>query len=259
METELMRHLKSLAFIYERKEFIDGDPSWFMHQIEGETNKELLAFIASALSYGSRKQFMKKINLLFCDIKSVCDNNVKQWLVERRFCKLVPNEGVEADEAFYRLYSNRTFNSFLEALALLVESYGSLKAFLMKSMTTKDCMEALTLITDWFANHNSKGVIPQNTSSSCKRLCMFMRWMVRDNSTVDIGIWSDIIDKRTLIMPMDTHVVQEAMRLGIIKSGSTSMTNARRLTSIMANVFPDDPLLADFALFGYGVSEKTHE
>jgi uncharacterized protein (TIGR02757 family) len=84
---------------------------------------------------------------------------------------------------------------------------------------------------------------------------MFLRWMVRDNSPVDLGIWSDFIDKRTLIIPMDTHVVNEAIALKLIDSPSTSMSNAIKLTKRLSKTFPDDPLKGDFALFGYGVNK----
>ena len=77
------------------------------------------------------------------------------------------------------------------------------------------------------------------------------------NSHVDLGLWADIIDRRTLIMPLDTHVVQEALRLGLLKSRTASMATARRLTDAMLEVFPDDPLRGDFALFGLGVDEET--
>jgi uncharacterized protein (TIGR02757 family) len=77
--------------------------------------------------------------------------------------------------------------------------------------------------------------------------------MVRDGSEVDLGLWSDIIDKRTLIIPMDTHVVHVALRLGLITSRSTSMANALRLSAVLRRVFPDDPLKGDFALFGTGI------
>ena len=87
---------------------------------------------------------------------------------------------------------------------------------------------------------------------------MFLRWMVRDNSPVDLGLWSGLIDKRSLIMPLDTHVLTEASRLGLLSirasAPSATMSAARRLTATLATVFPDDPLKGDFALFGYGVN-----
>ena len=110
-------------------------------------------------------------------------------------------------------------------------------------------------ITNWFSNYKENKLIPKDTVSACKRICMFLRWMVRDNSPVDLGIWSDFIDKRTLIIPMDTHVVNEAIALKLIDSLSTSMSNAIKLTKRLSKTFPDDPLKGDFALFGYGVNK----
>ena len=83
---------------------------------------------------------------------------------------------------------------------------------------------------------------------------MFLRWMVRKESPVDLGLWNDIIDHRTLIMPLDTHVIQEANRLGLIKTKSTSMKVACELTEKLRKIFPEDPLKGDFALFGYGIN-----
>ena len=84
---------------------------------------------------------------------------------------------------------------------------------------------------------------------------MFLRWMVRDESPVDLGLWSDFIDKKTLIMPLDTHVVNQSIKLGLLKSKNASMSAALRLTKNLTEVFPEDPLKGDFALFGVGVNE----
>ena len=81
--------------------------------------------------------------------------------------------------------------------------------------------------------------------------------MVRTSSPVDLGLWADFIDRRTLVIPLDTHVVQEAQRLGLLASACTSMSVARRLTAKLAEAFPDDPCRGDFALFGYGVDESS--
>ena len=86
---------------------------------------------------------------------------------------------------------------------------------------------------------------------------MFLRWMVRSGSPVDLGLWSDFIDRRKLIMPLDTHVLQQSVRLGLLQSKTATMNTARRLTDKLAEIFPDDPLKGDFALFGYGVNKLT--
>lgn len=261
MDTGLTYHLKSLADKYENKEFLIGDPSWFMHQIEGEANKELLAFIASSLSYGSRKQFLPKIQLILDDIRLFLQQNpqlspdqtVAQWLTSRTFARIIPH----STDSFYRLYTFAAFNDFLEALAVMVDNHGSMKDFLKNRMKGKEAIEAIEHITKWFHEQGSVGVIPKNTSSSCKRICMFLRWMVRTDSEVDLGIWADIINRSTLIIPMDTHVVQEANRLGLTNTKSTSMSAALKLTRQLSIIFPDDPTKGDFSLFGLGITNSS--
>ena len=244
--------LKALASKYETKEFLVGDPGWFMHQLDGETNRELLAFIAAAISYGSRKQFLPKIQILLDSINE-SGGDVAEWLKTGYYEKVVPRN----ECCFYRLYNNKVFNDFLSALAQIVHENGSLKFFLQKNMTSRTALEAIELLTKEFALRGSVGVIPKNTHSSCKRVCMFLRWMVRDGSPVDLGIWSDIIDRKTLIIPMDTHVIQEANRLGLLQSKAASMSTAIRLTDSLRKIFPDDPLKGDFALFGVGIDSTT--
>ena len=110
------------------------------------------------------------------------------------------------------------------------------------------------IICAFFAEKGVSIVVPKDTQSACKRVCMFLRWMVRDGSPVDLGLWADFIDRRTLIMPLDTHVVGQSVRLGLLASSVASMSAAQRLTQTLATIFPDDPLKGDFALFGYGVN-----
>lgn len=216
-----------------------------MHQVEGAENKEVTAFIASSLSYGSRKQFMPKIQRLL----DIAGGDMYSWVKDGHFSKDIPNdEGL----CFYRLYTYHTMHTFLRALQAIVRTYGSIGEFVKSSST--DCLSAISAITNFFASCGIETIIPKNTTSACKRVCMFMRWMVRNNSPVDLGLWASFIDKRTLIIPMDTHVLQEAHRLGLIDNKTTSMAAARKLTAKLAEIFPDDPLKGDFALFGYGVN-----
>lgn len=237
--------LKEYARRYETPGFLQADPSRFMHMVEGRLNQETMAFIASCLSYGSRKQFFPKIQyILDCSNGKVFD-----WVAERRFDTDIPAD----EQCYYRLYTRRTMNTFLHALSDMLNEYGSIGDFVRNS--ANDGYSAVAAICNFFATKGIEVIIPKNTQSACKRVCMFLRWMVRDNSPVDLGLWNDIIDKRTLIMPMDTHVVQQACRLGLLNSRSGSMAAARKLTARMAEVFPDDPLKGDFALFGYGVNK----
>lgn len=230
---------------YENADFLPADPSCFMHKVEGERNRETLAFIASCLSYGSRKQFFPKIQfVLDCSRGEVYD-----WVASGKFDADIPDDNTRC---YYRLYTFHTMNRFLHALKDMLGEYGSIGGFVRQNAS--DGYTAVAAICSYFSSKGIEVIIPKDATSACKRVCMFLRWMVRDGSPVDLGLWGNFIDKRTLIMPMDTHVVQEALRLGLLQSKSASMAAARKLTAKMAEIFPDDPLKGDFALFGYGVN-----
>ena len=239
--SEIHNILAELAERYETPEFIVGDPSWWMHQVSGERNQEATAFVASVLSYGSRAQFMPKIGQLL----EYAEGDMDRWL---RMGAYAERFAIGDKQCFYRLYNNDTMRRFFDAYRDMLVQYGSMGAYVSGT-----ALQAVGIICRWFAEHGVSVVVPKDTTSACKRVCMFLRWMVRDGSPVDLGLWKDIIDKRTLIMPLDTHVVSEAMKLGLLQSRCASMSAAFRLTDAMREVFPDDPLKGDFALFGYGV------
>lgn len=246
MDQELKQHIISLSERYETADFLPADPSSFMHKVRGEANQEAMAFIASCLSYGSRKQFFPKIQYLL----DAAQGEVDRWVRTGAFA----NDIADTPVCYYRLYTHHHMYQLLTAYNRMLQEYGSMKEYVRQNAATG--LEAVEAICRFFAAHDASAVVPKNTASACKRVCMFLRWMVRSGSPVDLGLWADIIDRRTLIMPLDTHVVQEATRLGLLTSRTASMSTARKLTTTMLEVFPDDPLRADFALFGLGVDEN---
>jgi uncharacterized protein (TIGR02757 family) len=233
MDERLKSHLVALADKYETEHFLASDPSQFMHRYTVPAEQERAAFIAAALSYGSRKQFIPKIEALL----------------------RLHAEGIlppDDDACFYRLHTNRMVRRFLTATDNLFSHYGTMLNW-MEQEGVHTGIDAVRLITNWFSDRDASDLIPKNTASACKRVCMFLRWMTRDQSPVDLGLWSRQIDKSTLIMPLDTHVLQEATRLGLTSCRTGTMSAAVQLTETMREVFPGDPTRADFALFGLGV------
>jgi uncharacterized protein (TIGR02757 family) len=236
--------LKQYAEQYETMKFLDGDPSWFMHQVSGDENQEAMAFIAASLSFGSRQQFMKKIQAILVWTRG----DVDAWVRTGRYAEHLK----EGDEScFYRMYTCDTMYRFLHTYQQLLKEYGTLGQYVRSEAT--DGMSAVEAICRYFAQHDISVIIPKDTKSACKRVCMFLRWMVRTDSPVDLGLWGDFIDRRTLIIPLDTHVLQQSVKLGLTTSKMASMSAARKLTKSLAAIFPDDPLKGDFALFGHGV------
>ena len=88
-----------------------------------------------------------------------------------------------------------------------------------------------------------------------KKISMMRRWMVRDDGKVDLGLWKNS-DKRELILPLDVHVYAQAVELGLTSRRQKDIVTAQEITDAFREIFPDDPCLGDFALFGYGVTNN---
>ena len=200
--------------------------------------------IASCLSYGSREQSNMKIQKILDWSKGEVDEWIRRGKFEDHFKK-------GDTRCFYRLYKNDTMHRFFHAYQQLLLTYGSLGDYVRQNAT--DGLSAITAICQYFNNHGRSKIIPCNTQSACKRICLFLRWMVRSNSPVDLGLWADFIDRSTLIMPLDTHVLRQSAHLGLLTTKTATMSAARRLTATLTEIFPGDPLKGDYALFGYSV------
>lgn len=239
----IAEELRELAKRYETADFLTGDPSWFMHQVKGLENQEVMALIASSLSYGNRKLFMPRVNSL---IRASCGEPYS-WILSDGYKSSVPDDGA----CFYRLQTNHNVRELLRGIHDMTSKHHSIGEYVSSNASTG--LEAVAAITSFFSSYDTGHMIPMDTKSCCKRVCMYLRWMVRPSSPVDLGLWT-FIDPSTLIIPMDTHVVTEAMRLGLASSKSTTMSAAIKLTNTLRAIFPDDPLKGDFALFGYGIA-----
>jgi len=88
-----------------------------------------------------------------------------------------------------------------------------------------------------------------------KKISMMRRWMTRDDGKVDLGVWKDT-DKKDLILPLDVHVYDQATALGLTCRRQKDIVTAQEITDAFREIWPDDPCLGDFALFGYGVTHK---
>lgn len=251
----LISQLHASADSFETPLFLQGDPSWFMHQVSGQKNQETMAFVASCLSYGSRKQFLPKIE----QIRQWSKGDPYLWVSSGAFGQDVPDD----DVCFYRLYTRHKLFAFLSALRSLFNEYGSLGDFVLSMKDTHeasqltDVEQTLYALSDYFWQRGITGIVPRPGSSLCKRPVMFLRWMVRSQSPVDLGLWDDILDRRHLLIPMDTHVMQTARRLGLLEGKSANWNTVKRLSALMAQAFPDDPARGDFALYGADLQQQT--
>ena len=262
MDTELRSYLIYLAEKYETKDFCKDDPSQFLHwyDINQKTDVECAAFFSAMLAFGRRDQFIPKI----ADILTLADKtsgSVAKWI-----CDGCPDL-LQNDEKYYRFYSYKDIYDFFKRFKEIIHDYGSLGDCVKEKLKNKNSFNASnplllpqTIISSLFSEQKivpgGQGGQSSLSSSPQKRIHLFLRWMVRRNSPVDSGIW-DFISPSDLIIPLDTHVLQESIKLGLLPvTAKGTMGTALNLTYQAKQIWESDPVKCDFALFGLGVDEK---
>jgi len=256
MDSKLCNTLRNLAQKYETEDFIKSDPSQFMHRYKKTEDMEIVSFIASSLSFGKREQILKHVELIL----SECQESPALWIRDGEYKSFFS----ESEKSFYRMFSFKTMRLLCDRLSEIIKREKTLGNY-FESIYQKNKNRSLHF-SSVIANEFSKdcSIIPHGASSANKRLNMFLRWMVRDNSPVDLGLWT-WFKKTDLLIPMDTHVIHTAVDFGLLKKTSSgnlpsaTMKNAIILTDILKEVFPDDPVRCDFALFGLGVDSSLTE
>ena len=247
MAYTLNDNLKRWAEQYETAEFIQSDPVQFPHRYDSRVNIEISAFVTAWIAWGSRKQIIQKAD--FID-REIFKGAPYHYIVGTDTQGTAPEwRQYKGDKTnFYRTFTYADFHDLCARLFEVYTSAESMEAALLKS--DKKPLEALQSLFG-----DVKGIPDMETKSGCKRLCMFLRWMCRPNSPVDFGLWT-ICDPRNLIIPLDTHVHKQALRLGLVTRRTPDLQTAIEITDRFAEIFPDDPTKGDFALFGYGVNNK---
>ncbi len=246
--SETIRLLRRLAAKYETCCFPDNDPSCILCRYRSASDTEVAAFIMSVLSFGRRDLFMKKAGSIF----SLTDAHPARWIRSGAWKEQFP----EGRGKFYRFYSYDDMRAVFTVLQKILTDERTFGAY-MKRRYEKACaecggshVELASVVSEVFSGCRA---VSHTAQSANKRVNMFLRWMVRTDSPVDVGLWT-WYSPADLVIPLDTHVLQEAAKLGLIpeRSAGTAKT-ARMLTGVLRQVWPDDPCRGDFALFGLGI------
>lgn len=253
MAYTLNDNLKRWAEQYETAEFIQSDPVQIPHRYDSRVNIEISAFVTAWIAWGSRKQIIQKAD--FID-REIFKGEPYHYIVGNTVERGNRPEWEQYKGSTDCLYRTFTFGDFHDLCARLYDVYTSaenMEAAIKKAHETNG-ETALATLQSLFGSVN--GIPDFETQSACKRLCLFLRWMCRKGSPVDFGLW-DVCDPRNLIIPLDTHVHKQAIRLGLTKRRTPDLRTAIEITDRFAEVFPDDPAKGDFSLFGYGVNKGT--
>lgn len=241
---------------YNQPAFIAGDPISVPHRFARLQDREIMAFWAATLAWGQRKTIIQNAERL----AALMDDAPHDFIVRHE----------ETDRRRFLEFKHRTFQAtdtlwFLEFLQQFYQKNDSLETAFSRHLspgddTTENALRGFH--RDFFAHPDApqrtrKHVATPERGSTCKRLNMFLRWMVRrDGHGVDFGHWRAIRPAQLLI-PLDVHVERVARRLGLLKRPQTDWKAVLELTENLRAFDPDDPVKYDFALFGIGVLEKA--
>ena len=252
-QQDLKLFLDSKVDQFNRPEFIELDPISIPHQFKKKQDIEVAGLIAAVLAWGQRVTIINKTK----DVLSRMDNSPHDFLLNHK----------PKDLKKFKNYKHRTFNEtdalyFIEFLSQYYQNNESLETafdILPDDEHVGKGLEnfhRLFFSLEDFPNRTKKHISTPERKSACKRINMYLRWMVRnDNNGVDFGIWSTISPSQ-LICPCDLHVERVARKLKLIKRKQMDWQTAVELTNNLRKLDATDPVKYDFALFGLGVMEK---
>ncbi len=251
---------------YNQPGFIENDPISIPHLFTRKQDIEIMGFWAATLSWGQRVTIIKKCKELI----TLMDGAPYDFIINHQ----------EPDLKRLLSFKHRTFNDvdtlyFIAFFRYHYEHFESLEdAFLPPNPLNgeQEANQKAPPLGGWgagleafrsyffslpdFPHRTKKHVSSPSQKSTCKRLNMFLRWMVRqDNCGVDFGIWNRI-KPADLICPLDLHVDRVARKLLLITRKQTDWQTALELTARLREFDPADPVKYDFALFGLGIEER---
>jgi uncharacterized protein (TIGR02757 family) len=253
--TDLKAFLDEKVDRYNRPFFIEEDPISIPHQFSNQADQEIMGFWVAMLAWGQRKTIINKAQELI----GLMDGAPYDFIVHHE----------EKDRKRFETFKHRTFQPldtlyFLDFFQRYYRNHDTLESAFTRFLP-QDSLHigpALSGFHDFFFDHpfapkrTRKHVATPVRKSTCKRLNMFLRWMVRqDDRGVDFGLWTGIAPHQ-LLMPLVVHVDRIARKYQLIQRKQTDWNAVLELTDTLRQFDPDDPVKYDYALFGIGILEK---
>jgi uncharacterized protein (TIGR02757 family) len=255
----IKRALERLYEKYNHRGLIKPDPLQFVYHFSEREDQEIAGFLAAALAYGRVQQIEMSLSRLFALMGKSPFALVRGFDVRKR---------AQLRNFKHRFTTGDDLSDLLELLRGVLDEFGSLEAYFVRGYSTSDAtiIPALSKFCDslcaaYAKEHDGrvssglKYLLASPTrNSACKRLNLFLRWMVRDDE-VDTGLWTSI-DKARLIVPVDVHISRLCKMLGFYDRRTVSLAAAREITASFAGIEPADPVKYDFALSRVGIIEN---
>jgi len=251
--------LERLYVRYNHHDFIKPDPLQFVYRYSNRQDMEVAGFLAAELAYGRVQQIEKSLTNLLGRMGDSPFEFVRNFDKQKR---------AKLKDFRHRFTTGDDISDLLELLRDILDEFGSIEKFFVKGSNTddKNTIPALSkfcdsLLAKYAETHNGKitrglsFLLPRPTSgSACKRLNLFLRWMVR-NDDVDAGLWKGI-DKSRLTVPVDVHMARLCRILGLYGRKTVSLSTALKITESFIEIEPSDPAKYDFALSRIGILEN---
>lgn len=239
---------------YHRLDFITLDPISIPHRFSKKQDIEIAGLFAAIFAWGQRKTILNKCN----ELLALMHFEPFDFILNHTEKDLKPLES----------FKHRTFNSsdlsyFIWFLNNHYRNFNSLEVlFEPKSSEETNTETSLNNFREVFANtpyylpRNGKHISSPKQGSACKRLNMYLRWMVRsDEIGLDFGLWKKIKPNQ-LVMPIDLHVKRVSEKIGLYQFKQVNWQAAVELTELLKEYDSSDPVKYDYALFGMGIDEK---
>jgi uncharacterized protein (TIGR02757 family) len=245
------QELLTLYETYNRREYVHPDPLEFLYDYPDLADREIVGLIASGLAYGAVRQILKSVGSAL----SRLGPNPSKTIAHAD-----PGKLRKLMEGFkHRFTTGDELAGFLHALKLTVQKHGSLGECFSKGVSKKDqtVIPAASRFVKTVYGHfggRPRSLLPDpEAGSACKRLNLFLRWMVRKDD-VDPGGW-DHVPASMLIAPVDVHMHRIGRMLRMTCRKTADLKTALEITNAFRQLEPDDPVKYDFALTRFGIRD----
>ncbi|MBF0118481.1 MAG: TIGR02757 family protein [Desulfobacterales bacterium] len=245
-------NLEELYTTYNKREYVHPDPLEFLYNYPKLEDREVVGLIASSLAYGRVYQILKSVSFVLNKMgDSPFDfiKNTDDEYLNHIFCDFK-----------YRFTKGEHIVSLLISIKEIILDYSSLYDCFVYGINKNDdtIINALKFFSEKLLERNApKHLIPTPAKgSACKRLNLFLRWMVRFDA-VDPGGWDNRLTPK-LIVPLDVHMHKISIKLGLTSRKQADMRTAKEITEAFRHFSPSDPVKYDFALTRLGIRKDIN-
>ncbi|MCG2462003.1 TIGR02757 family protein [Flavobacteriaceae bacterium F89] len=251
-QNDLKEFLDAKVIQYNHPRFLESDPIQIPHRFNKKGDIEISAFLTATIAWGNRKSIINNASRLM----ELMDNSPFDFVKNHR------GHDLEKLESFvHRTFNGQDLGYFVKSLQNIYRNHGGLENAFLPTGRAEDLQPAISRFKRVFFElphplRTTKHISDPLKGSAAKRINMFLRWMVRDNTSgVDFGLWNNISPAQ-LSCPLDIHSGNVARKLGLLNRKQNDAKALAELDTNLRKLDPQDPVKYDFALFGLGVFEK---